>query len=1397
MSKLIKFSLVFLVIFSFSAFGQNTKKDQNRSNNNTKAPVTTIKEATKMLNLSKLPVNSLVDNNEPDYKIISSNSTYIEIEFYPSFQQRQQLKLNGQSFDVINFKNAIDNSSDLPGGPDIRSRYFPVYLPSDDRNVLSIIDYDENDVSGINLIPVPGYKLKNTSLHSYDFNNVDIVYLKDSKYYGANKFYPDKIAALSTPGNVRENVIANIVLSPYQYNPVTGTLKQYTRIRVRLTFGQKPVLLSRLRTNPELELLRGSAINSNIGINWINPKLNMQQKNASVFNSVMSTGDWYRIEIQDNGEGSSDGIYKMTKSFLSNAGIDLSSVDPRTIKMYGNGGDMLSSIVTDPRPVDLNEIRIFISNENSGHFGDNDYILFYGRSVNNWVYDSSTHAFVHYLNTYSSSNYYWIRINSPNFGLRMLSVPSVNTSAQIPSSFTERLFYEPEVANLNSEGNVWLSAGIPNGQSFVWNNTLNGMESNTNIWYRIKLASRVFGDEGYSDHALIREDNSSMSDIYYPMGTISNGYGDWIWTDTTGFIINSNQKTNGELSSFKATFFTDDPGGQGYLDWMEINYRRRLNSVSNDFLRIIDTNRNATVQYNVSPFSSSQVTVFDASDQGNVSIIQPLAASSSNVRFEMTQPGFSKYFVVGPNGYKTPTSISQRFANQNLHAISDGYDFIIISYKDFLPAANRLKAKREGVGPNDPSYLKTFVIDVDQIYNEFSGGLLDPVSIRDFLKYAYENWARKPAYVCLLGDGGFDYKNHLGPGGNYVPAFEYSDPNINQVNGYTSDDFFVQIEGNDPIPDIAHGRIPSKSLDESNGYLDKIDCYEDGHYNGLWKNKIMYVADDGWLGGGGDDGSQHTDQSEMLANTFTPYSYQQNKVYLVAYPPVITPQGRRKPSVNADIIKYINDGCIAVNWVGHGAPDVWAHEYVLERDVAITQFNNACKYPFLTVASCDFGKFDNPSEVSGAELFTISANKGTIGSLAATRPTYGQLNSDFNNTFWSFLYYDRDTLLLQDRFSTAVFKTKQIKYDQNSLKFELLCDPSVRDQYPRFLSRIDSMSGLANDTMRALSKIKIYGSVMHPDSTVWSDYNGTIALTVYDVVRHITIVDELGFVFNFNIPGGIIFSGTQTVKNGLWSIQYIVPKDLSYQNSNGRIIDYFYNNSYDGHNYFANFIVGGIDPDAAIDTTGPQISLYLNNQNFRSGDVVNENFTLIADMFDQSGINTTGTIGHKIEATLNNDINNVIDLTPYYNSDTTYQTGHLNYNFSGMAPGRYHLQVKAWDTYNNPSINSIDFTVSLSSSLAILNVYNFPNPFKDKTVFTFQHNYANPINVRIKIYTVAGRLIKEIDSPNISDKFVAIPWDGHDADGDRLSNGVYIYKLTVDAGNGSSVVNTGKLAVLR
>src|SRR5205085_12536149 len=175
-----------------------------------------------------------------------------------------------------------------------------------------------------------------------------------------------------------------------------------------------------------------------------------------------------------------------------------------------------------------------------------------------------------------------------------------------------------------------------------------------------------------------------------------------------------------------------------------------------------------------------------------VKLVQPLNVTSNGVVFQKneTQGQLSKYLVTGNGGYKTPAGISSKIANQNIKgSYNNGASLIIITHPDFLQAANRLKAKREAGGPGNPNYLKTEIFTCDQIYNEFSGGVLDAIALRDFVKYAFENWQEKPSYVCLLGDGDFDYKNILVPDGNWVPCYEYSDPQINQVNGFTSDDF--------------------------------------------------------------------------------------------------------------------------------------------------------------------------------------------------------------------------------------------------------------------------------------------------------------------------------------------------------------------------------------------------------------------------------------------------------------------------------------------------------------------------------------------------------------------------------------------------------------------------------
>jgi hypothetical protein len=1334
------------------------------------------------------------DNTSADYKIISSNSSFIEIEFYPEYEPQAKISYNGENFSEVNFTSGVDKGIKSAGEPGVKSRFFPVILPGEKGNSITVIDYEVNDVTGFNLAPIPGVKLRDPN--SWNFENVEFTFTKDASAYSRNSFFPEKTAELVISGSVRELLMGNIKINPVQYNPVTKTLKQYTRIRVRLTFGSSPVLITRKRSSAELELLNGIAVNSDIALNWMNPQLLNSKTQFRVSNSVLSTGDWYKIEIKDDQHGNSEGIYKMTKSYLESAGINVSGVDPRTIKMYGNGGNMLPEDITEPRPEDLIEIAIFIQGENDGTFDPQDYVLFYASSINKWNYDVNQQVYQHQVNWYSNSNYYWIRLNTGGNGKRMVVEQSPNVPNPIGAPpFTERLYNEPEINNLINEGNVWLSERKSNGQSFVWNNTLFGLAANSDILYRIKPASRMFC--GFTNYMLLKEENSNISEIYYSLGCVVAGYGDWIWTGTTSFIVNASQKTNGEQSSFRAAYYASTPEAEGYYDWMEIQYKRRYNSAQNDFIRFTSPAETGTMEFNVSPFSSSSIRVFDVTMQNESKIIQPIATTSSSVKFQKTQSisGY-RFAVVGENGYKTPTGISQRIPNQNLRGISDGASFIIITHPDLLPAANRLKAKREAPGPGNPDYLKTKVFDINQIYNEFSGGILDAVAIRDFIKYCYEFWNEKPVYVCFFGDGDFDYKNILVNDANWVPAFEFSDPNINQVNGYTSDDYYVQIVGNDRQPDLAHGRITARSLEEANNYINKIDCYEDPSYNDYWKNKAVYVADDGRTSYG-NDGSQHTDQCELLAELYTPQDIEKKKLYLVMYPAVITSQGRRKPDCNKDIAKYWNEGCIMLNYTGHGSPEVWAHEYVLEKDVIISQLNNNCRYPFVTIASCDFSKFDNPLSQSGGEQFAMANNKGAIGTIAATRPVYGQQNSVFNNSFWSKLLFPRDTLLFQTRFGKASFLTKQVYYTVNDLKFLLICDPTLRVQIPRYRSNVDSIAGLSNDTMRALSRIKIYGSIIRPDSSFWGDYNGKIFLKIFDVTKQISMTDEDGFLFNFKLPGGIIYSGTQAVKNGKWVAEFIVPKDISYLNQNGKIINYFYNNSADGSGLYTDFIVGGIDPNAPVDTTGPNIKLFIDSRNFRSGDVVNPSFKLIGDLFDESGINTSGTIGHKIEAVIDDNETHKYDLTTFYNSDTSYKSGTLEYDFSEIALGKHTLRLKAWDTYNNSSEAEIEFNVSSSDVLQVTNVYNYPNPFRDNTAFTFQHNYPNSVNVKIKIYTVAGRLIKEIENKEINDKFVVINWTGKDEDGETLGNGVYIYKLTVDDGSGQSVTTTGKLAVLK
>ena len=1314
-----------------------------------------------------------------DYKIIASNNSYLEIEFFPRYK--------GSSF---NFQDALFHS-DKFGKPEVGFRIFPVILPTVQNNRIEVLDYKYDESFNVDVRPVPTPKRANNKYEMlYD-------YVKDEKVYRDNSFFPKDVVSVNYDGMVRHYYFGSVKVNPVLYNPVTRTVRKYSYIKFRVTFGGNPIIINKTLSIHEKDLLRNIAVNSDAAKNWSTIEFNSIKENPPVQNSVLASGDFYKIEVKESG------IYKIDKNLLLNAGINVNNIDPKTIKIYGNGGKELPYDNSISITTDLIENRIYVEGEDDHNFDDNDYILFYGRSPNDCGYDTANAKYNHYINHYSISNYYWITYGGGN-GLRMLAANSPNVPNLIPASyFIDRFFEEPEVNNLGSTGTLWLSQRIGTSESFVFNKELKGYVDGTELNLKFR-----FGN-GSSETAtfLIQDNNSNFSNLIN-VGPVSGDFSHInLYTLESNYSLNPENK-NIDLRLSLPTQY-NGLSISGYYDYYEIQYRRRFNSAFENQLRFNSVDTNGVVEYQVSSFNTQSMKLFEVSEFQSVSLILPISFNGGVVKFQdnNTIGNPKEYYVIGGDNYKVPVSVSQKIPNQNLHGITDGARFIIISPNEFFPAANRLKTQREIPGPN---YLKTLVVDIEQIYNEFSGGLLDPVAQRNFLKHAFNNWNERPVYVLFMGDGSYDYKNIYNLNiKNFCPPIERSTDDVNEIMSYPSDDFISDINEYYPspspcYPDFSSGRICVNTLESANTIINKVLEYESSLNYGIWKKKIMFVADDGWTTemNQGQEGNQHTEQSEAIAENYAPKDFEKEKIYIVTYPAIITPQGRRKPGANIDIIKGWNEGRLVINYVGHGSADLWAHEHIFTKDESIPQLHNKGKYPFVTIASCDLARWDDPFHLkSMAEELVYVADKGAIGVIAASRPVYAQSNAIFNNKLWQNFMWLKDTLNLPIRIGKAMYNVKnQLTSDHNHAKYFLVCDPTLRVNIPQHITIVDSINsipGMDTAQIKALQKVKIYGSVLKPDSSFWSNYNGDITIKVFDVDRDVTIID-FGYEFNFKLDGGRIFAGSTNIIGGKWMVEFIVPRDISYQTGNGKLIAYFKNNSTEGSGYSTRFTLNGIDTTAAIDTTGPEITIYVGDRNFRSGDMINQNSTIIADFYDFSGMNLTGTIGHKIEAIVDDDENSKIDLTPFYNSTSGYQYGTLECPIEGLADGRHNLKVKAWDTYNNYNINSVDFVVMNSDELRVENVYNYPNPMRESTSFLFYHNFDIPLKASIKIYTVSGRMIKELIKTNITEKVVKIDWDGKDADGDHIANGTYIYKVIVRSEDGNFSVNkTGKLAKLK
>jgi hypothetical protein len=1302
---------------------------------------------------------------QADYKILQSDLSGVVLEYTPVYREPQIIQVEGLEFTRYDIAESVIPDDQIAGTPERRERSFLLRFSGTVDNVVEVLSSEYQEIPNVLLLPAARPKPGDVGISPH--------YEMVTEAYQNPGYLPQSLVELSGIGESRGEFLGELRVRPIQYDAARRTIKKYSKIVIRVAFGPSMAPQKSVRS------IHSTAINGS-AFPSIDGKV-ADRRLSSRPNSVLATGVWYRFPV------TSDGMYKITGQMLLNLGIP-STVNPHSVRIFGNGGfdpDISpSALAVD----DLLENAVYVNDDARPDTLDaSDYIVFYGKGPKGWTYSYSARTDSHYINHYADENVYWLTYGE-SLAKEMTEISSGNGVLPYQvRTVTQKLFREDEKVNVFASGTQWLGQSLNTGGQIVYVNPLPGLDVSQSIRYKIYFGSRYSGTSQtsfYEHDSLIGRANSYSGD-------------DYVNFTSSEFTVQPNFSS--EESRLRFSFSASNSNVTGYLDWYEIFYNSFLKAQSDVFnFRTDDTT--VTGEYTIHGFSGGQVLVFDVTKFDSVvRIINPIIAMDT-CTFQIAQHtgAVREIYAVGPKGFKSPGQF-ELFNNQNLHGDTTEAEYIIITHSAFKEAAARLQSYRMQSSANP---LRTLLVDVYQVYNEFGAGLASPVAIRNYLKYAYLNWSTPPKYVLLFGDGDFDYKRIMNEDNpNWIPPWE-TPQSFDELGSYASDDYFgIFFSGN--RVSLGIGRLTARTIHEANTMVDKIIAYETTPTIDPWRLRFTFVADDG-LAGAGDasNGFLHTRDAEQIAG-MVPDMFEKKKIYLYEYPTVYTTSGRRKPTVNTAIRNAINQGTMILNFTGHGNPKLWTHEAVFVRDDDFPLLQNKSKYFFLVAATCNYSNFDAVDFQSGGELLASLDDAGAIGVLSATRSVFADANFYLNQTFYrNMLDTTVSGFIRQQRIGDIIFRTKQTRNGDNDRKYFLLGDPALILAFPKLMASVDTINNRRNNdsiTLRALERSSMIATVRDTLTNQPRLFSGRAQVTVYDANKNIKLIaPEINSTMAYSASGSAVFRGMDSVKNGTIASKFIIPKDISYSINPGRMVAYFWNDTTDGAGYSTVYI-NGTDSTAAADNTGPRIQLFIDHRSFRSGDVVSASPKLIADISDVSGVNTSGaSIGHRLEAWLD-DQSESIDLSEYYNSKMdTYEEGTVEYPLGVLSPGTHTLRLRVWDTYNNPSMLETVFDVVSGAGLQLTRVYNYPNPFSRSTYFTFEQNQRSNLDVEIKIYTVAGRLVQTLKRSNIVEQFVRIPWDGRDRDGDAIANGVYLYKIIAKTTDGRLSAETlGKLSILK
>ncbi len=1228
---------------------------------------------------------------------------------------------------------------------------------------------------------------------------------------------------------LRNQRVASIVIEPAQWDPATLKLEVAAEVSIDVIGEpQAPTDAAAEADDPFEGSYREILVNYEQGRAWRRAAVTAEaqsrsrdfapQSIAAVVDSSVFVGHvWVKLAIP------APGFYRVTFGQVRNTQIFGGSTTTPTdsVRLFTWPGVPVLPENSFCDSCDYREVAVTFVTKNAGVFSDNeDYFYFYALGPNDWlnVYDPARPDTVHLNHPYDANNYYYLTVataEAPVTGAPARiqvrdAAPIVDGGETTPTTFRERLHFETDAEYFPDATPLYPSSTSPNSyfwEKWFWRSLDVGRSfgdvfdapgADTTIAPRVRV--RLWG-LGARDTC--RDDPSrpdQMIDLEWNGATVRRYAWDALRAFTIDATMPSFKRADNELRVAVPSFGSCPSRiDRIAFAWYDVFYQRKFEPVGNQ-LDFESPAAAGDYLFRIAPFTTDTLPrVFDVTDPYRpvelVSFTYLPTTGGFELAFENTQTGIRRYRIVRDANIAriAATSIADAPTSSlvNLRSASRRADYLVVFYDGFKQAADLLTAwRREHNG------FETDSVPVSALYDQFSGGRTDPAAIRNFLRATYRTWAKKPTYVTLMGDASYDFKNLTGRApagqpGTLLPSFEGGFDNV-VARQFATDDWLLNVDSAVAVvPDFYGGRIPANDAATAIDVVrNKVILYESQAPLGEYRNRVMLIADDQFQGPL-DDGLDflHLLQTGVLDSSSTPQHMDRKYVYLHTYP---DGPGNTKPGAKADIKQNLNDGVALFNYIGHGSPFKLSDESVF-LDTDVGTLTNTTRLPVFIAASCDIGKFNDPTVQSLGERLLITPGRGAIGVVSATELALSGQNSTLNQNLYNRLFR-RDAVTGQYKVSVAEALLASKSGATNSQKYELLGDAATVPNFPKLWAQMTLYDSAGVTPVTVLERgrtLMFRGAVVDRPGAGATPVpiDGVASLLIEDSAPRL---DPPACPFctyrpKFYYTAGPVFRGEVAMAAGNFQGRFVVPLEAR---TGGRARLRSYVRTPDG----ASTPIDGVgnlklqlNPGSAPagDVAGPRIAL-----SFASGSTtVRPDATLRIDLSDPSGILITGhTPQNGIIVTVDGNTTGRVDITESFRyAADSYQAGTALFRLQNLSEGGHTIEVSAADNLaaglgaaSHRAQATIAFEVVAEPPLRIARAYLFPNPAESGGPGSGGRFVVDApgdsVNALIRIYTVSGRLIRTLRQLGGHGQ-IQIPWNGLDEEAAELANGVYLFKV--------------------